>query len=59
MYVLDVSIKLFPGDDIRYHCENANTLIGAAILKLGHPYIWARYRESITYYHHRHKGSIN
>ena len=30
-----------------YHCENANTLIGAAILKSGHPYIWARYREPI------------
>ena len=26
------------------------TLIGAAILKSGHPYIWARYREPIIMY---------
>ena len=30
-----------------YRYENANTLIGAAILKSGHPYIWARYCEPI------------
>ena len=30
-----------------YHRENANTLIGAAIMKSGHPYIWVRYREPI------------
>ena len=33
--------KLLDVCTFRYRCENGNTLIGAAILKSGHPYIWA------------------